>query len=201
MLRNNMPLLRPATRNALLSLGIPAVLLLLLISTAAWTPKPAPAREPQVGLPSVPVVLNGVRIAPEALNRYPGEDLHYVLDPRDWQLHVFTSPEQRDQYLRARSLVQKSGLTDVTLASTAGPTATFWENENRTGSYIQYSTSVFSLGGWSDVISSLETGTRSVRLWEHEGFRGASLTIPADVIVEDLGPFGWSDVASSLQFL
>ncbi|HEX2225091.1 MAG TPA: hypothetical protein VHN15_12890, partial [Thermoanaerobaculia bacterium] len=181
-----------------------ALLLLLLVGTVAWSPKPVAPARPQVGIPDLPVVLNGVRTEPEEMRRHPGEDFHYVLDAAALQegvVYAFTSPEQRDQFVRTRALAQGEDLTAVTLASTAGPTSTFWEHPNRLGGVKQYSTSVFSLGAWSDVISSLETGTQSVRLWEHEGFRGSSFTVPANVIVEDLGPFGWSDVASSIQFL
>jgi hypothetical protein len=180
--------------------GIAASLFLLLLAgtlQGAWTPSSQAAAPPrQIGIPTVPVFFNGFHSTPEAIQRHSGQDLHYVIDGK--ALHVFLSPEQRDAFLQSR---WSARVTEFDSKSTAGPTATFWEHENRTGQVKQYSTSVFSLGAWSDVISSLETGTRSVRLWEHEGFRGASLTIPADVIVEDLRPFGWSDVASSIQFL
>lgn len=190
--------------NGFRHLGVPALLLLLLVSTVAWSPKPVAPARPQVGIPDFTVILNGVRMEPAEMRRHPGEDFHYVLDAEAQQegvVYAFTSSEQRDQFLRTRALARGEELTTVTLASTAGPTSTFWEHPNRLGGVKQYSTSVFSLGSWSDVISSLETGTQSIRLWEHEGFRGSSLTIPADVIVEDLRPFGWSDVASSIQFL
>jgi hypothetical protein len=181
--------------------GVPAFLFLFLFlflgtlnGSVTWAGVEGGGR--QIEAPNVSVTLNGLPSSPEALERYAGLSLHYLFDGRT--LHVFLSPEQRDAFLQFRG---RSRNAPASLKSTAGPTATFYEHKNRGGAVKQYSTSVFSLGSWSDVITSLETGTKSVVLWEHEGFRGASFTIPADVIVEDLGPFGWSDVASSIQFL
>lgn len=177
--------------------GLLAILFLLLgtLSGSAASAGIAQERARQIEAPNVAITLQGLPSSPEALERFAGLDLHYLFDGQT--LHVFVSPEARNAFLEFRRPSRNAAIEKHTL----GPTAYFYEHRNRGGSVKQYSTSVFSLGAWSDVITSLETGTRGVVLWEHEGFKGSSFTVPADVIVEDLGPFGWSDVASSIQFL
>ena len=171
--------------------GLLAILFLLL---ATLSGSAASAR--QIEAPNVAVTLQGLPSSPEALERFAGQDLHYVFDGQTQ--HVFLRPEARDAFLQSRRPSRNAAAGEK---HTSGPTAYFYEHKNRGGAVKQYSTSVFSLGSWSDVITSLETGTKSIVLWEHEGFKGSSFSVPADVIVEDLGPFGWSDVASSIQFL
>jgi hypothetical protein len=177
-----------------------ALLLLLLVGpTQGSSARPMQVRQP--GTPSVRVILNGLRSTPETIDRLAGQDLHYFLDAqalREGVVYVFTSPEARDYFVQTRRRARNIG---ANLKSTAGPTATFWQHANRAGASIQYSVNVLSLGAWNDIISSLETGTKDVRLWEHYNFGGSSMTVAADTIIEDLEPFGFNDRISSIQFL
>ncbi|HEU4327576.1 MAG TPA: beta/gamma crystallin-related protein [Roseiflexaceae bacterium] len=184
-------------QRTLLLLAALFALMIGALPTHAQSTRPLPRGESNP-IPQVPVVLDGVRVAPLTLRRYDGQDLHYVLDGNALQqgfIYVFTTKAKRDAFVQTLTPQSSGTIRPLGLNGTW-----FYEHDNFGGAAIEFWGYVASLGWWNDRISSLYTAYGTTVLYEHAGYSGATFTISGQHYIYALSPWRWNDVVSSIAF-
>jgi hypothetical protein len=172
-------------------------------------------------------VLNGTLYDPEDIQRFNGQELHFV--PAASRDHILVV-DDRDVMVKWWQLSYLSAIGEATKRSSASqdmsklrdhipgtiPWAEYHEDVNFQGDIIilypfsgyndltQLSQGLFE-GDWNDEISSVRMHTpehditRRVTLYEHTHWRGSTLTL--FVSHGSLFGYGWNDRASSIEFV
>jgi hypothetical protein len=164
----------------------------------------APAKGPVHQTPRVPVVIDGVRYAPQAIHRYDGREVHLKLRRAPSgrpELVVSTKAPKLPRRGRAR-------------ASSPGGHVRYWVDASGRGlsTYRHAGQAITDLAGewvwcpgfyvcfgFDNSLSSVETNGGNTVLFDGTFFSGSSLSIPGEWDrIKDLSAVGFNDMASSL---
>jgi hypothetical protein len=153
--------------------------------------------------PKLPVVIDGVRYAPQAIHRYDGREVHLTLRRAvDGKAELVVSAK-RPKLVHTRKARASSPGGYVVFAEHAnGGGARFWRGHGE--SVAQLSTVptgcfIFCWGSFDNIISSVETNGAHTVLFDGTYFTGNSLSIPEEWGRRaDLSNWGFNDRASSL---
>jgi hypothetical protein len=162
-------------------------------------------------LPTIPVVVNGVRHEPQALKRMDWKEVHLYVDPDSHAgkfVYAFPTTKARDTFTRQR----QPGTVSPTVIDRYDPV--FYEHAYRAGGNVQFEDCEsqpylgqvwcgwFGCQNWNDRFSSLTTGySCNVVLYEHAHYGGSSILFArGGKVYDNLGLYGWDDIASALGF-
>lgn len=181
------------------------------------TPTTADSRPSKHKIPQVPVVIDGVRQAPEKIQQFDGQPLYFVLDKQAQQegvVYVFTTRAKVREYLETQGLMPEAGTTAVQPEhwDYNDPRSLFYRDakygSNSMGVPAGYAYSDLTKvywGGWiwqdwSDEISSVRATPLSsaTYLFEHENFGGSYFLIHTGDDISYLNVYGWDDKATSI---
>jgi hypothetical protein len=167
-------------------------------------------------VPSVGVVLDGVRYAPdEVADAVAGRTLHYVAIAGDGSdLYAFDDGGEALAFARAAGARESVAISGIGLPPIPSPppppvpppppAAKFYEHDGYNGCMFatasdlsRVSTSSICGGGGNDMVSSVDTNGRIVTVYADDNFQGASLTLAGRY--GSLNPYGWNDRISSID--
>jgi hypothetical protein len=185
-----------------------ALLLLGLTSQAHAASPSAPAPSRQHPTSRVPLIVDGMRVPPDALQRYAGQHLIFVLSPEaqaQGVLYAFTS--------RAAARNQLANQTSTALTATSTSYTVYnWTNFGNDAISFDQLSSVGNLGSirrgpwpfslwqtWNDEIESIKNPTgRGIVLFMDRYFEYGEFIVAPGTNVSNLNEYGWGNVASSL---
>lgn len=149
-------------------------------------------------LPRVPVVVDGVRYAPEEMSGFQGQRLFYVADPEAIEqgfVWAFTTVAGADEHLAREA-------AEPRLEKTC-PIARFNKVAYGTGTdwLIMYCGQTTSYVGsnWNNTISYVEGGGSYTILYSIDSFGGDTFTVAGGATVQDLHPYGFNNRTSSIK--
>jgi hypothetical protein len=189
--------------------------------TTAQTPAQMEAATPASDdivhpIPQMPIVIDGVRYAPEEISQFNGRVLRYVLDQHgqsEGVIYAFTTLEGLTQYLKAQwgwapgsSSARSMGSAIVRPMSDSYWTV-FYADAYYAGSTILSApnAAISDLStvspGWNDRISSVKvaTGSAWATLYADTSYAGDQLWMQRGTEWSSLAGSGWDNRASSLK--
>jgi hypothetical protein len=157
-----------------------------------------------VKTPKVPIVIDGVRHAPQAIHQFDGQNIH---------LRLRRGPNGKPELVISRKSPRLGG-TRAT-ASSVGGHVTFFEHigsgHSLTLAHGESRTNLASVpldcflwwwcsGSWDNIVSSVETGGAHTVLFDRPNLdrRGRTLEIPDEWTRVNLIALGFNDMASSV---
>jgi hypothetical protein len=170
---------------------------------SAATAMAAPAKGLVHQTPRVPVVIDGVRYAPQAIHRYDGREVH---------LKLRRAPSGRPELVVSTQAPKP--LRGKARASSPGGHVRYWVDTSGRGlsTYRDAGQAITNLAaewvwcspfyvcfGFDNSLSSVETNGGNTVLFDGTFFSGSSLSIPGEWDrIKDLSAAGFNDMASSL---
>lgn len=155
-------------------------------------------------IPLVPIVVDGQYYEPEAITKYNGKALYFLVDSqaqKEGVLYAFTTIENLSAYMSETQGLPMAGGSISPNHTSDDPFSYFPEHSGYGGYWfaLRVGYGVTNLGDWNDRASSVLATPygRWTALYEHSDFGGAQLWIPASHNIYDLRPYGWNDRASS----
>jgi hypothetical protein len=187
----------------LLTRPIYLALVLVVLTSQAHA---APSRSHPT--PRVPVVVDGIQVSADALQRYAGQHLIFVLTPEaqaQGVVYAFTSRAAAQHNLAKQS-------TLGTAATSSSYTVYNWTNYGNDAISFGELASVGNLGSirrgpwpfslwqtWNDEIESIRNPTgRGIVLFMDTYFEYGEFIVAPGTNISDLSVYGWENVASSL---
>jgi hypothetical protein len=167
---------------------------------------PATAADADSGVhktPRLPVVIDGVRYAPQAIHRYDGQDVHLRLRRAANGKAELVVSSKRPKLVHTRKAGASSPGGHVVFAEHAnGAGARFWRGHSESVSRLSTVPTgcfIFCWGSFDNIISSVETNGAHTVLFDGINFTGSSLSIPEEWGRRaNLTDWGFNDRASSL---
>ena len=167
-------------------------------------------------IPQMPIVIDGVRYAPEGISQFNGRVLRYVLDQRtqsEGVIYAFTTLEGLTQYLKDQwgwepaSANTRSMGTGIVRPMSDSYWTVFYADAYYAGSTILSApnAAISDLStvspGWNDRISSVQvsTGAAWATLYADTSYAGDQLWMQRGTEWSSLAGNGWDNRASSLK--
>jgi hypothetical protein len=167
-------------------------------------------------IPQIPIVVDGVRYAPEGISQFNGRVLRYVLDQRTQSedvIYAFTTLEGLTQYLKDQwgweptSTSARSMGTGIVRPMSDSYWTVFYADAYYAGSTILSApnAAISDLStvspGWNDRISSVQvsTGAAWATLYADTSYAGDQLWMQRGTEWSSLAGNGWDNRASSLK--
>ena len=185
-----------------------ALMLVALTSQAHAASASALSAARSYPTPRVPVIVDGLRVPPDALQRYAGQHLIFVLT-REAQaqgvVYAFTSRAAARHHLASQ-------VSTAVAATSTSYTVYNWTNYGNDAISFGELASVGNLGSirrgpwpfslwqtWNDEIESIRNPTgRGIVLFMDPYFEYGEFIVAPGTTVSDLNVYGWGNVASSL---
>ncbi|NMO22069.1 hypothetical protein HPC49_35930 [Pyxidicoccus fallax] len=174
------------------------------------------ANDPQFqhATPKVPIVVDGVRLPPEAIQRFNGQPVIYLMNEESQEggfVYVFSTHQKLRAHLEARGKMPRldggdvSAMDETPAIFYADPGLTGWEIRFSRGTEVPNLTShsVNWFWNWNDQISSLaaaNVGTYTV-LYQNSNYWGTEVWTAAGTSRYDLGWINYDNQASSIRVL
>jgi hypothetical protein len=185
-----------------------ALLLVGLTSQAHAASPSAPAPSRPHPTPRVPLIIDGMRVFPDALQRYAGQHLIFVLTPEaqaQGVMYAFTSRAAARHHLANQ-------ISTALTATSTSYTVYNWTNYGNDAISFDQLASVGNLGSirrgpwpfslwqtWNDEIESIRNPTgRGIVLFMDPYFEYGEFIVAPGTNVSNLNVYGWGNVASSL---
>ena len=167
-------------------------------------------------IPQVPIVIDGVRYAPEEISQFNGRLLRYVLDQHsqaEGVIYAFTTLEGLTQYLKDQwgweptSPSMRSMKSGIVRPMSDSYWTVFYADAYYAGSTILSApnAAISDLStvspGWNDRISSVKvaTGSAWATLYADTSYAGDQLWMQRGTEWSSLAGSGWDNRASSLK--
>jgi hypothetical protein len=189
---------------------------------ATQTPAQMEAAAPVSGdivhpIPQMPIVIDGVRYAPEGISQFNGRVLRYVLDQHSQSegvIYAFTTLEGLTQYLKdqwgwapASAGMRASAAAGIIRPMSDSYWTVFYADAYYAGSTILSApnAAISDLStvspGWNDRISSVKvaTGSAWATLYADTSYAGDQLWMQRGTEWSSLAGSGWDNRASSLK--
>lgn len=157
-------------------------------------------------VPQYPIIVDGVRYAPEQISLFDGQVLRFIWDERTEQeqvLYAFTTLEGLETYLQVQW-----GWSPSQNSATEGQTAVyysyFYEHTYYRGACLGLvrGYGIRDLRPWNmnDKVSSVAVAPDAswATLYEHINYGGSQLWMRGGYRFSSLVPYGWNDRASSV---
>jgi hypothetical protein len=164
--------------------------------------------------PAVPIMIDGELHPPEAISRFNGGDVIYLMSDEGRKagyVHVFANPKKLREYLEAHGQMPAARRAGVTAMNTAP--ATFYQNSNFGGAELSFAKGIwvpnlkdhfmFWPVTWNDEISSVRAaaGGSYTVLYGNSNYWGGQVWIRAGEYDHDLSWANFDNVASSIKVL
>jgi hypothetical protein len=175
----------------------------------------APATLKTYKVPELPVVLDGIEIAPEGISRFDGKPLFYVADDEAATkgfIRVFTT-ETRAETFRQSLLSKTPYLAKVATAHRPGDVSffdgtsytgwefAFWEGWGSIPDFTRVYCHLFGCTDVNDRASSLHNQTDTwIILYEDIEYGGRVLWVAPGQKIRSLAPYGWDNAVSSFSY-
>jgi len=160
------------------------------------------------------LVIDGQQHEPSVISQFNGQALYSTpgVDAKGEEtLYSFTSLDALRERLSAHSQRNSISARDI---ATSNPDSLpelsyYFEDATQQGDYLQngpgrawqdltrVNRGFLHLSDWNDVISSVDWCRWDISLYSDINYGGSQLYLPAGQTYDDLGRYGWNDVASS----
>ena len=136
-------------------------------------------------IPKVPIVVDGVKMAPEEIAKFNGQDLYYLVNDQARVLYIFTTVEGINRHANAESNSNLGLLSCDT-------TSDIYQNKYLSGTPYSF---------LNNDIESVQTTTCNAytKLFDNTNFTGSQLWLADSGTTNDLGIYGWSNRAGSIR--
>jgi hypothetical protein len=219
-------LLRPGMRGLFVALALATSLLTLDVKAVAADAAPEAAAPESIvhQVPQVPLTVNGEPVPASTITKYNGQPLYMAVAPGgspNGQLQAFTEPADFERFVRQQGGPEHATAPPERVLPPQAAAGNMKVSSPTSWIYSGDLYSFFSLGAaqftgfadltqvdmvclpwcisWNDEASSASASDTGLVLFEHIGFSGSTLFIPAGWSEPFLASLGWDNRASSLR--
>lgn len=159
-------------------------------------------------IPQVPIIVNGVKMAPEEITRFNGQALYYLVDNQaraNGVVYIFTSLAGIERHIYTTQTLHQSNASRM---SSCYEFSAHYRGTYLSGGspgYVQLGSPGASFTGpfasWNNDIESVVTTTCNAytKLYDNTNFTGSSLWLACCGTTNDLDIYGWNNRAGSMK--
>lgn len=158
-------------------------------------------------VPHVPIIVDGVEMAPEEITKFNGQELYYLVDNESDVLHIFTTLEGITKQAEQTSVKNNETSSNEQMMSCYDLSA-FYQGTYLSGGgpwFVQSGSPGASFTGayafLNNNIESAQTTTCNVytKLYDNTNFTGSQLWLACCGTTNNLGIYGWNNRAGSIK--
>ncbi|MBX3059216.1 MAG: hypothetical protein KF770_22335 [Anaerolineae bacterium] len=158
-------------------------------------------------IPQVPIVVDGVKLAPEEITQFNGRELYYLIDGKSELLYIFTTIEGITKQVKQDSVKNNETSSNEVMLSCYQYSA-YYQGTYLSGGgpwFVQSGTSGTTFTGvyafLNNDVESVQTTTCNVytKLFDNTNFTGSQLWLACCGTTNDLAIYGWGNRAGSIR--
>ncbi|MCA9944099.1 MAG: hypothetical protein KC449_11490 [Anaerolineales bacterium] len=158
-------------------------------------------------VPQIPIIVDGVKMAPEEITKFNGQELYYLVDNESDVLYIFTTLEGITKQAEQTN-VKNNEISSSNQMMSCYEYSAFYQGTYLSGGgpwFVKSGTQVsFGSGPYAFLnndIESAQTTTCNVytKLYDNTNYTGSQLWLACCGTTNNLGIYGWNNRAGSIK--